>query len=156
MPRSLSRLPPLAAKLLIVLLLVLSIVCLPCSVCAADPPSSTIVDAGALTDVFVSATYFDARGSDDRGCDPDGCIGSLTRVSFMSVCLVVAEFVFGVCNTRPMRAKSNCTTQSITVSCYLWGRLGSQCSSTQKHRPCNTNINVNLAAVCVVFACACR
>lgn len=105
MLHSLFRLPPLAATL--VLLIVVLIVCLPCSVCAADPPTSTVVvDAGALTDVFVSATYFDTRGSDDRGCDPDGCIGSLTRVSFMSVRLVAAEFVFGVYNIRSMRPKS--------------------------------------------------
>lgn len=38
------------------------------------------VDAGALTTVNVDASYYDTRLGADRGCDPNGCSGSLTRV----------------------------------------------------------------------------
>lgn len=39
------------------------------------------VDAGALTTVTAEASLYDPSLSADNGCDPSGCVASLTRVS---------------------------------------------------------------------------
>lgn len=51
---------------------------------AVLPPCVTeaaIVDAGTVTTVSVSAPLYDTNLSDNYGCEPEGCVGDLTRVS---------------------------------------------------------------------------
>lgn len=44
--------------------------------------SALLVDASKFTTVSVDAPLYDTKLSDDNGCDPSGCQGSLTRVSY--------------------------------------------------------------------------
>ncbi|CAM9343615.1 unnamed protein product, partial [Sphacelaria rigidula] len=49
---------------------------------AVLPPCVTeaaIVDAGTVTTVSVSAPLYDTNLSDNYGCEPEGCVGDLTR-----------------------------------------------------------------------------
>ena len=41
----------------------------------------TIVEAGTLGTVVTTAPLYDPNSAADNGCEPDGCIGALTRVS---------------------------------------------------------------------------
>lgn len=45
--------------------------------------STLLVDASKFTTVTVDAPLYDTKLSDDNGCDPSGCQGSLTRVSYL-------------------------------------------------------------------------
>ena len=42
---------------------------------------AAIVDAGTVTTVTVDAPLYDTNLAADGGCDPEGCVGELTRVS---------------------------------------------------------------------------
>lgn len=42
---------------------------------------ATIVDAGTATTVTADAPLYDTNLATAGGCDPEGCVGDLTRVS---------------------------------------------------------------------------
>lgn len=46
--------------------------------------NAATIDAGALTTVTVQAPLYDTSLSDEDGCDPAGCIGDFTRVSYVA------------------------------------------------------------------------
>lgn len=46
--------------------------------------NAAIVDAGAVTTVTVEAPLYDTRTGTAGGCGSAGCVGALTRVSFVA------------------------------------------------------------------------
>lgn len=47
-----------------------------------DDDDTVVVEAGTLGTVTATADLYDARLSNDDGCDPDGCTADMTRVCF--------------------------------------------------------------------------
>lgn len=52
---------------------------------------AAIVEAEQWTNVLVEAPLFDSRPAADGGCDPAGCLGTLTRVSAPPRCSLMSR-----------------------------------------------------------------
>lgn len=75
---------------------------------ARTASSTLLVDASKFTTVTVDAPLYDTKLSDDNGCDPSGCQGSLTRVSFISATCHTAEIYLARDQKVGVRAVYSC------------------------------------------------
>lgn len=98
-----------------------------------------IVELGSLTRVFAEAPLFDARSSSDYGCDPEGCVATLTRVSGLGLRRVFCSRVEDRGFERPNSIFGR------FQNAYMMSKLNDRVGSTQIW-----NMNHRLPLLCIL------